>query len=178
MACDADAPVGDIAPAGDAKARRDSALQTQRNEILPQQRDTPRIGFDGDDLSIFSGRECQLDRDGADMGADVVNQIARFDEALQQRDFVARVRAELLDLAGGEVSGERRQRTEDALHLDGARALRSKSIPPMLEPAPHGSISIVHANGTLIEPDNSRFLCRRETGRATLRRLDPPDAGR
>ena len=77
------------------------------------------------------------------MGADVVNQIASFDEAPQQRDFVARMRAELLDLPGREVSGERRQRTEDALHLDDARTSRSKSIPPMLEPAPHASILIV-----------------------------------
>jgi len=60
------------------------------------------------------------------MGADVVNQIAPLDEAPQQRDFVARMRAKLLDLPGRKVSGERRHRTEDALHLDGARALRKQ----------------------------------------------------
>ena len=77
------------------------------------------------------------------MGTDVVNQIACIDEAPQQRDFVARMRAELLDLSGREVRGERRHRPEDAMHLDGARASRSKSILPMLEPAPHASILIV-----------------------------------
>jgi hypothetical protein len=84
------------------------------------------------------------------------------------------MRAKLLDLPGRKVSGERRHRTEDALHLDGARALRSKSIPPMLEPAPHGSILIVRPVEPAANPDNNRFRCRRETGGATLRLLDPP----
>jgi hypothetical protein len=53
------------------------------------------------------------------------------------------MRAELLDLSGRKISGERRHRTKDALSRDGARASRSKSIPPMLEPAPHASILIV-----------------------------------
>ena len=107
------------------------------------------------------------------MGADVVNQIARFDEAPQQRDFVARMCAELLDLPGCEVSGERRHRTEDALHLDGGRALRSKSIPPMLEPAPHVDLDC-NTDGTPANRNNNRFLLRREIGRASLRLLDPP----
>jgi hypothetical protein len=40
-----------------------------------------RVGFDGDNLAVVSGCECQRDREGADMGADVENQIASFDEA-------------------------------------------------------------------------------------------------
>jgi hypothetical protein len=177
MPVGAHAPVASAASSGHAEMRRDPALQSQPLEILPQQREAFRGRFDGDHLAIVPGRECQRYREGADMGADVVNQIARFDEAPQQRDFVARMCAELLDLPGCEVSGERRHRTEDALHLDGGRALRSKSIPPMLEPAPHVDLDC-YAHGTAADPDNNHFCRRREADRESLRRLDPPGARR
>ncbi len=104
--------------ASEAMQRRNPADQIAAPKVLPKQGKVVGIRFDPDDPPIISHGLCEGYREHADMGADIVDQVACVDEMTQHRNLVARVRPTFCDLAGHNVVLELRQWTVKTVYDD------------------------------------------------------------